>query len=355
MGDDILSPRQDLVATFFRQGIIPSGGNSGLVFDRYLPIWNDGKRADRLFPPLSAFAQRFNEMKGENQPLLDHLHARQNRFTEQARKNGKAGTVMRFAVSWRLVSGMGNDHPLENGFTMDHLTGVPFIRSTALKGLCRRAADLFGEEDGWDAETLITLFGSRDPMASESLDTKERGDIIFLDAYPQVWPKLEMDVMNTHHQAYYRKYDKNELRETENPVPVFFLTVGAETEFVFRFFSRGGSTTNVEKMEKALLNGLAILGVGAKTAVGYGRFTPPASEGEIWLDKTLKELCARHHEPDEKKVLRGRNLASLWEAISDPVLKQKALDAIKQRWEVFKLFDSGGRTLKQVKQIYWRE
>jgi hypothetical protein len=95
--------------------------------------------------------------------------------------------------------------------------------------------------------------------------------------------------------------------------------------------------------------------VGAKTAVGYGRFVTPASGGETWLDKILKELCAKHHERDEKNILRGRALASHWQAISDPVLKQEVLDAIKQRWKASNLFDSGGKALKQVKQIYWGE
>ncbi|MEN6464014.1 MAG: type III-B CRISPR module RAMP protein Cmr6 [Syntrophaceae bacterium] len=353
MADEILSPRRELVAILLGREIIPPGANPGLIFDRYLPIWRGVKRTDNPFTPLSGFVRRFNELERELQPVLARIHDRQKRFIGHAGGNGMAGVAKECKVSWRLVTGMGNDHPLENGFTMDYLTGVPFIRATALKGLCRRAADLLGEEDGWNPEIKKDLFGSFDTAAYSSLDRKERGDIVFLDAYPSHWPKLEVDIMNTHHPSYYRKYESDELRETENPVPVFFLTVAAETGFIFRFFSRMGSTANVERMEKVLIEGLTTLGVGAKTAVGYGRFDTPASEGTAWLEKALKELCAEHRESKEKNILRGKPLAVRWQAIADPVLKQEVLDAIKQRWEEFDLFNSGGRALKQVKQIYW--
>lgn len=355
MAKNILSPSLKVVETFFQQAI-PAGSNPGLVFDRYLPIWKDGKRVGEVFAPLLEFANRFKELNGDYQPLLDRLHDRQELIVEKADRDGKAGLKLKCSVCWRLVSGMGNDHPLENGFTMDYLSGVPFIRATALKGLCRRATDLSDQDDGWDEKTNIRIFGSRDPMASGPSERKERGDIVFLDAYPLQWPTLEVDIMNTHHQGYYRKYDKKALRETENPVPVFFLTVAAGTEFVFRLFSRSGNAGNVGKVKKALLDGLKFLGVGAKTGVGYGRFSQHQSQkGRDWLDKSLKELSVEHHEPNENNILRGKALAACWQAITDPELKQEVLVAIKKRWDDLKLFESGGRALRQVKQIYWGE
>jgi CRISPR type III-B/RAMP module RAMP protein Cmr6 len=57
---------------------------------------------------------------------------------------------------------------------------------------------------------------------------------------------------------------------------VFFLTVAAGTPFTFRIGSRSGSTAHVTRAFQILEFGLDLLGLGAKTAAGYGTFLPPA-------------------------------------------------------------------------------
>ncbi len=350
MDYEIIAPSRGLLAPAFFEKPVPPGANPGLVFDRFLAIWSGGKRAKELHEPLARFALRCNEAGSEHQNLLATYHARQIRTIERANRAGQAGVTLNCTVAWRLTSGLGNDHPLENGFTLDYLTGAPYLRASGLKGLCRRAAAMAGEVEGWDGETLFDLFGSRDPVADEVMDNKARGDIVFLDAYPTCWPKLEVEVMNCHHQRYYSKNDV--LRETEDPVPVFFLTVGAGAEFAFRFFSRTGSESKARRIKEALVEGLTLLGVGAKTAVGYGRFVPPVAEGERWLERVVKELKADHNEPDEKKILRGKPLAGRWQTLPDDALKQEVRSAIERRWREAGLFEASGKSLKQVKQIY---
>ena len=61
------------------------------------------------------------------------------------------------------------------------------------------------------------------------------------------------------------------LPETEDPVPVYFLTVAAGTTWIFRLLSRSGE--HAARASICFRFGLQKeLGAGAKTAVGYGSF-----------------------------------------------------------------------------------
>jgi CRISPR-associated protein Cmr6 len=98
---------------------------------------------------------------------------------------------------------------------------------------------------------------------------------VFLNAWPAAWPRLAVDVVNCHHPSYYRGLETAGPRpagpsETDSPIPVFFLTVAADSRFAFRLGSRAGSQANLDEGLRLLDLGLTVLGMGAKTAVGYG-------------------------------------------------------------------------------------
>ena len=94
----------------------------------------------------------------------------------------------------------------------------------------------------------------------------------------------EVDIINCHQTDYYgsnalvlaetSNKRESEVRagphEIEDPVPVFFLTVARNTRFVFRCGSRSRNKQNVAEVLNLLDNGLTLLGIGAKTALGYG-------------------------------------------------------------------------------------
>lgn len=105
---------------------------------------------------------------------------------------------------------------------------------------------------------------------------ERQGDIIFFDALPKQAPSIEVDLMNPHYPEYYQDSDnKKNIAPTDfqNPVPIPFLTV-ANTNFQFFIGTNDNSSTNegiLNEVKKLLVEALQNHGIGAKTAVGYGR------------------------------------------------------------------------------------
>jgi CRISPR-associated protein Cmr6 len=176
------------------------------------------------------------------------------------------------------VTGVGNEHPLENGFTFDRSIGVPFFPGTSVKGLCRAAAEQLMDASPVEIDQL---FGSQPERADVENDASA-GDLVFLPAYParDHWPRLEVDIINNHHPSYTKDLATHRpvprAIETDSPVPVFFLVVAARTPFTFRIGSRSGAVQNVASAFRTLESGLDLLGLGAKTAAGYGTFVTPS-------------------------------------------------------------------------------
>jgi CRISPR type III-B/RAMP module RAMP protein Cmr6 len=163
--------------------------------------------------------------------------------------------------------------------------GIPYLPATGIKGLVRLAhilnliadqekADFLiqgNELDDAHPDSLIPeIFGGGLQRGEETKIF--RGKVIFLDAYPENIPDLHVDIMNPHYVKYYE--DDDALippADYLNPRPVQFLTVRQGTVFIFRAVVTGSDTLQVpilQAFEKALTD----QGIGAKTAVGYGRF-----------------------------------------------------------------------------------
>jgi CRISPR-associated protein Cmr6 len=266
----ILAPLHEVVANLFKsEGPLPLYANAGLVWDRYLPVWegevHNPERVKLLYNPLSEFAEAFNRRDtgphNSAHDLLRFHHERLERAAHIWSGSSKSHTLrtLHYRVSWRLATGLGVNHPTENGFSFDSLIGVPYIPGSSVKGLCRRTA-LVGELDETEVERL---FGPEWITADEPV---YQGELVFLDAYPRRWPQLAVDIVNCHHPAYYGGRSAVP-SETESPVPVFFLTVDQDSEFTFRII---GPENDLNAAEELLTQGLDLLGIGAKTAVGYG-------------------------------------------------------------------------------------
>ena len=64
-----------------------------------------------------------------------------------------------------FTTGLGNEHPLENGFAFLNPYGLPYLPGSGVKGVVRRAAeelahrDFFGNDSGWALPTIWHLFG----------------------------------------------------------------------------------------------------------------------------------------------------------------------------------------------------
>jgi len=119
-----------------------------------------------------------------------------------------------------------------------------------LKGLAHAYARVVARASEAD---LARVFGTQ----------AQQGKAIFFDAIPAVPPTLELDVMNPHYPDYYQGDEPP--ASWQSPQPVFFLTLGANSRFLFAV---GGE----EKAQASrwLLEALQQMGAGAKTSAGYG-------------------------------------------------------------------------------------
>lgn len=160
----------------------------------------------------------------------------------------------------RVIVGLGSESVLETNIRLHRVYGFPIIPGSAIKGLTRSYAVLMEGRNESDP-TFASVFGKAPPDG-------QAGKVIFFDAIPAnpASLKLELDVMNPHYAPYYQ--GKAPPADYHNPVPVFFLTIGAGSEFLFAVASREEHLA--EKAQEWLTKALTEMGVGAKTVAGYG-------------------------------------------------------------------------------------
>lgn len=200
----------------------------------------------------------------------------------------------------RLIIGLGGKGVLEFGITLHHTTGLPFIPGSALKGLCRSYALLtLAAEANIDTtntkqltEFEDSLFEQQEQEAATASSQNlrhafcaifgskvEAGACIFYDGVLSEFPNgtlFTVDVMTPHFSQYYRASGGEAPHDADSPIPVSFLTVREGTRFAFAIgLRRGVEDDNLRKQARRWLRAaLYELGIGAKTAAGYGVFVP---------------------------------------------------------------------------------
>jgi len=102
------------------------------------------------------------------------------------------------------------------------------------------------------------------------------GSVTFFAAYPNTDPGLELDILTCHHPEYYGDSAMQFAADTEEPNPVTFPAVRAQSgsdHFTFALHPlRQTGNDLVSSAEIWLTLGLELFGLGAKTAAGYGWF-----------------------------------------------------------------------------------
>jgi len=274
--------------------------NAGLWFDRFFDQFdgenqNDSKRW-QVFEPKSGedkgitywLTDNFTKKvkKAGNDALVRHA-TKQLDLAEKVLK----GKALTYKASWHFVTGMGNPHPVENGFTWHPTLGVPYLTGAAVKGLVRSYLENNYHEDDRDA-LLWQWFGStsknpedcKDPMSTQA------GELIFFDAIPIEPVTLGVDVMTPHMGDWYAKGEKEPNQpatvpaDWHDPVPVTFLVAKGITllfSFARRSFQRKPDDKRkdicLSDVEQVLTAALQYAGAGAKTATGYGQMLSQAS------------------------------------------------------------------------------
>mgnify|MGYP001773427370 CR=1 FL=1 len=182
----------------------------------------------------------------------------------------------------RLVIGLGSTSVLEVSIKLHHIYGVPYIPSTAIKGILRAYNIL--RAVGFNLEKYKQLEREIDNLNVEEIEKTEKlkkdivklfgnqkfkGKLIVLDAYPTTCPNFEEDIINVHFNNYYQ--NNKPPAENMNPNPIKFLTIAKGTEFIFYFLNKSSykELTN-HSIEEDLKQATYYLGLGAKSSLGYG-------------------------------------------------------------------------------------
>lgn len=354
----------------------------GHRFYLYLPLWGERwhglETTDETLTPLARVGD-------DDRSRLKALADRQKAFTDDATLIQPADAVAPF------TTGLGMEHPLENGFAFLTPYGLPYLPGSSVKGVLRQAArelsphvdspgpDFADPDWQWGEAALEALFGSAGEEAGEEAPHRERGALICRDVYP-VLPSeadLRWEIMTPHHASYYQ--GKNEVSEDEKirvphdneaPVPILFLTLPPGTRFDFRvdadrarlrqrtpeLLADDPATDPWRELVGELFeHAFEWLGFGAKTSVGYGAMEA-LSGAELnrcdWVDETIAAL-AKQHNAKERDILVGKPLANAWAALEDPELKERALVDIRSRWQAEGWWDEPqGKAAKKAKAIY---
>ncbi|MBP7547758.1 MAG: type III-B CRISPR module RAMP protein Cmr6 [Corallincola sp.] len=256
------------------QFLMTAGAHKGLLFDRFFGGYDPDWKLDTKVTK-----------KADGEPSTAHpmawITARQD-VSQKTRKRIDAqvalitalgGVGMTCATDWHFVTGLGESHPLENGFTWHHTLGTPYLPASSIKGMLRgyleQWCDLFSEEE------LLEIFGNK--REEEPL---RAGQIIFFDALPVGCPEVIQDVMTPHMGEWYAQGDKARADDAQkvpadwhSPIPVTFLAV-RNARFVFTIAHRSQPNSPLlGRVLVALEEALAFIGAGAKTAAGYGTMT----------------------------------------------------------------------------------
>ena len=323
--------------------------------------------------------------------ILDAIHARQAAVLASAAMRDVMVWEFRARLQCPYVSGLGSGHPTETGMILDRNSGLPYIPASAVKGVLRLACALHiaaTEPDKIragsdqveipdDHPLLRRCFGDTDTGKPDGV----RGQLVFLDAFPADVPTIRTDIMNPHFGKYYA--GSQGPLETENPIPVKFLTVAEGTEFVFRCFVsplpddglaapdspvRPFDETDGKAVAAMFSRACTQLGFGAKTAVGYGRFALAVTNTTEHFKnlavqeaekRRLEEEARRQAEIDKqypwRKHLRDLDTITEWGDLRQKKLDDRALREYQAEQEVAEKISAAAGRIRRAKGKKWKQ
>ena len=182
----------------------------------------------------------------------------------------------------------------------------------------------------------LRLLGAHPPA-------NQAGGIAFFAAYPNIDPGLELDILTCHHQVYYGTEGQEFAPDTEEPIPVTFPAVRAQSaddHFTFVLSTlRGTNDEVVQSAQNWLTLGLEVFGLGAKTAAGHGWFEVKETSKRITNKKRAAVAAAEIARAEREKGIKQdvqskvRKLSiedkkRLFEKGESPDLLREALDLL---------------------------
>lgn len=267
-----------------------------------------------------------------------------------------------------FTTGMGNEHPLENGFAFLTPYGLPYLPGSGIKGVLRQAArELasgdWGDAAGWNTEPrhllgeggkrielsdIDALFG----LESSDSDTQHlRGCLRFWDVMPQVHgDSLMVDIMTPHQGGYYQKYETP--HDSGSPNPIAFLTVPPGSGFVFHVQCDIHRLQHIapdlahqqhwkDLLQAAFAHAFEWLGFGAKTAVGYGAMKEDEAAAKQRQKCQSDQEAQARQQAEQQNRKAARQTMGPAERHIDELLEQRPDKAWSDLTTLFKALDNG--------------
>lgn len=351
-----------------------SSANFGLIFNKWLVY---GEEKGVVKPVVSQNRQPLIDQYGKatkmTAELLKQRHIQQAGYCRAMERAGWRAFIVHARLTSSFVSGLGMAHPTETGMVLDHTSGLPYIPAAGQKGVLRLAHlinSLCDENGKWLSEEKLKQLDSisiknGDLMWNEDSASKTifgaggdkdalAGQLVVLDAYPLTPPVLGEEILNPHFKDYYE--GKRPPTEDQSPVPIKFLVVKQGAEFVFRLLLRQSFASAQEKdqekladfIEKNLRRAICEEGVGAKTALGFGRFEV-IGKGE---PESVAEWQRKQKEEEEQLKYPWRPAVRKIEAAGDwgqlkQLLENAEVQAYQSRSDVGQaVIETAGRIRK---------
>ena len=265
-------------------------GHAGLWFDKFCNQWDITGHSWKMSgeQKLKWIKTVTDSPAGKREQIDECVH-RLKRLIQ-----ARGGRFEAFTTESRFVSGLGRNHPVDNGFAWHPTLGTPYLPGSSVKGLARAWAKLDADPSP-PCETVKRLLGDRE-MA---------GGIGFLDAVPVAPAQLEADVMTPHYAGWKNDDPPGDWR---SPVPIPFLTTAARTPFLFGVIPCGSATQeDLDTVLGWLRCALEWAGAGAKTAVGLRsvRGTGNRRGGRFRRRPQSGEGVGREHDREAQRRARG--------------------------------------------------
>lgn len=290
------------------------GGGQGCGPQRAAAPWyvgdnfSDAPPGHRYLMYLPFWSQDWNKIKEGKQQVLKTLcaippHARETMCALAQRQcdigKGIGAEVIEAFSTSPFATGLGWEHPNENGFAFLHPYGLPYLAGSGVKGVLRDAAQelaegLAGDAQSWTEDAVTALFGPK-PEEIKKAEDASRGALRFFDVIPEIAGEgLGVDIMNPHYGDYYQAKQKDDRgreiypngatpHDAGSPVPIFFLVVPPGSQFTFvvdcphEYLLPDNLRSKWRGMTRAAFTyAFDWFGFGAKTTVGYGAMVAAA-------------------------------------------------------------------------------
>ncbi|WP_420177188.1 type III-B CRISPR module RAMP protein Cmr6 [Kerstersia gyiorum] len=335
-----------------------SQASPGLRFNMYLSLWGINQRTrERLWTTADiAYDDRGQnhqerEVKKENKTHALQQACKLTKY-DKAAMQALAGRQACMATNTQHVltldatatapftTGLGNEHPLENGFAFLNPYGLPYLPGSGIKGVLRQAArelasGEWGDCQGWTNEKIhlltqhgraaieLTMLDALFGLETGNGGTQHvRGALHFWDVIPQIsGDSLAVDIMTPHQGHYYQQTANSKTGDSANPHdsgqpnPLSFLTLPPGTQFIFHVqcdsahLERLAPDMAADNHWRSLLtaafeHAFEWLGFGAKTSVGYGAMLSAAQqqrEKESALQQQQAEKARQAIEAEQRR------------------------------------------------------